>query len=71
MIYLDNAATTPMDPEVIEVVDASMRRDIANSGAVYRLGLDVKKRIENAEEEIASALKIPSTHSLDIHQRRQ
>jgi cysteine desulfurase len=64
MIYLDNAATTPMDPEVIEVVDASMRRDIANSGAVYRLGFDVKKRIENAEEEIASALKIPSTHSL-------
>jgi cysteine desulfurase len=64
MIYLDNAATTPMDPEVIDVVSESMRRDTANSGAVYRLGLDVKKRIENAEEEIASALKIPSTHSL-------
>ncbi len=64
MIYLDNAATTPMDPEVIEVVEESMRRDIANSGAVYKIGLDAKKRIEKAEEEIASALNIPSTHSL-------
>ncbi len=64
MIYLDNAATTPMDSQVIEVVAESMRHDIANSGAVYRIGLDAKKRIEKAEEEIASALNIPSTHRL-------
>lgn len=64
MIYLDNAATTPMDPEVIEVVQESMRHDFGNSGAVYRIGLDAKKRIEKAEEEIAAALNIPSTHSL-------
>jgi cysteine desulfurase len=64
MIYLDNAATTPMDPEVMDVVSESMQRDTANSGAVYRIGLDAKKRIENAEDKIASALNIPSTHSL-------
>jgi cysteine desulfurase len=64
MIYLDNAATTPMDSQVIEVVQESMRCDIANSGAVYRIGLDAKKRIEKAEAEIASALNIPSTHRL-------
>jgi len=64
MIYLDNAATTPMDPQVIEVVADSMRRDFANSGAVYRIGLDAKKRIEKAEEGIATALNIPSTHRL-------
>ena len=64
MIYLDNAATTPMDPEVIALVEESMRRDFANSGAVYRIGLDAKKRIEKAGEEIASALRVPSTHSL-------
>ncbi len=34
MIYLDNAATTPMDPEVIDVVQESMRKDFANSGTV-------------------------------------
>ncbi len=64
MIYLDNAATTPMDPEVIQAIEESMRLDFANSGAVYRLGLDAKKRIESASEEIAEALGVPATHRL-------
>ena len=64
MIYLDNAATTPMDPQVIEVIEDSMRRDLANSGAVYRISLDTKKRIEKAEEDIAFALNLPPTHRL-------
>ncbi len=46
MIYLDNAATTPMDSEVIDAVQESMRKDFANSGTVYSLGLDAKQRIE-------------------------
>lgn len=64
MIYLDNAATTPMDPEVMQTIEESMRRDFANSGAVYRIGLDAKKRIEKAMEEIAAALGVPATHRL-------
>ena len=60
MIYFDSAATTPMDPQVIEVVENSMRRDLANSGAVYRIGLDAKKRIEKAEQDIADSLNVPS-----------
>ena len=64
MIYFDSAATTPMDPQVIEVVEDSMRRDLANSGAVYRIGLDAKKRIEKAEQDIADSLNVPSTHRL-------
>lgn len=64
MIYLDNAATTPMDPQVIKVIEDSMRRDLANSGTVYRIGLDAKKRIEKAEQDIADCLNIPSTHRL-------
>lgn len=64
MIYLDNAATTPMDPQVIQVIEASMRKDFANSGAIYRIGLDAKKCIERAAEEIAEALGVPATHRL-------
>lgn len=59
MIYLDNAATTPMDPEVIDVVQESMRKDFANSGTVYSLGLDAKRRIEEAESQIRDSLSIP------------
>ena len=64
MIYLDNAATTAMDPRVIETVEQSMRRDFANPGAVYKIGLDAKKRIDGAAEEISAALSLPSTHRL-------
>ncbi|MFQ5451221.1 MAG: cysteine desulfurase family protein [Nitrospinaceae bacterium] len=64
MIYLDNAATTRMDPQVAEVVAESMQRDFANSGTVYRLGLDAKRRVEWAADRIAGLLRVPSTHRL-------
>ena len=62
MIYLDHAATTPMDPRVIEVVHEAMQKEFANSGTVYRIGLDARRRIETAGEQIAEMLRIPSTH---------
>jgi cysteine desulfurase len=64
MIYLDNAATTPMDPEVIDAVQESMRKDFANSGTVYSLGLDAKKKIDDAENQIRESLSIPSDYKI-------
>jgi cysteine desulfurase len=64
MIYLDNAATTPMDPEIIVSLEGYMRDQFANSGAVYGLGLDAKNKIEEATESISAALGIPSSHNL-------
>ncbi len=64
MIYLDNAATTPMDPEVIDVIQESMRKDFGNSGAVYSLGLDAKKRIDEAEGLIRDSLSIPANYKI-------
>ncbi len=64
MIYLDNAATTPMDPEVIDVVQESMRKDFANSGTVYSLGLDARKKIEEAGNQIRDSLSIPPDYKI-------
>lgn len=64
MIYLDNAATTPMDPEINSSLQGYMRDQFANSGAVYGIGLDAKKKIEEATEKIAFNLGIPSSHNL-------
>lgn len=64
MIYLDNAATTTIDARVAEVMRESMSRDFANSGSVYRIGLDVRNRIEKAREELADALHVPSNHRI-------
>ena len=55
MIYLDNAATTLMDPEIISSLQGYMHDHFANSGAVYEIGLDAKKKIEEATESIEVA----------------
>ena len=60
MIYFDNAATTQVDPQVVSVIADSMEKDFANSGTVYRLGLETKRKLEKAEEEIAQLLLLPS-----------
>ncbi len=64
MIYLDNAATTPVDPIVTETIMESMRHDFANSGTVYKIGLDAKKKIEKAQNEIAECLDLPPSHRI-------
>lgn len=64
MIYLDNAATTPMDEEVVGRMNDSMRDFFANSGTPYRIGLDAKRLIEKSAESIAEYLGIPSTHRI-------
>lgn len=62
MIYLDNAATTSMHPEVVSAVQDSFVKDYANSGAVYRLGIKSKEQIDGAANEISELLKLPDTH---------
>ncbi len=64
MIYLDNAATTSMDEDVIGRVNDCMRDHFANSGTPYRIGLDAKRLIENSAEAIAGYLRIPATHRI-------
>jgi cysteine desulfurase len=64
MIYLDNAATTPITPKVMDVLKDSLDSDFANPSAIYSIGLDAKKLIERAKEDIAVSLNIPSTHKI-------
>ena len=64
MIYLDNAATTPITPKVMDVLKDSMDSDFANSGAIYSIGLDARKKIERARENISIALNLPPTHKI-------
>ena len=67
MIYLDNAATTPITPKVMDVLKESMDSDFANSSAIYSIGLDARKLIERAKEDIVLALNIPSFLPEPLH----
>jgi cysteine desulfurase len=41
-----------------------MHKDFANSGTVYSLGLDVRKKIEEAENQIRESLSIPLDYKI-------
>ena len=54
MIYLDNAATTRPDAEILLKNKDIYCETFFNPSALYRGGLDAKKRIETAREQIAA-----------------
>ena len=52
-IYLDNAATTPLDPEVFEAMKPFMLEDFGNPSSTHAHGRKVKAAIESARKKIA------------------
>jgi cysteine desulfurase len=60
-IYLDNAATTPMDPQVLEAMLPYMREHFGNPSSSHAFGRKTKTAIENARRTIAKELNcLPS-----------
>lgn len=56
-IYLDNAATTPLDPEVMEVMVETMRNDYGNPSSIHAHGRQVKTLVEKARRTVAQLLQ--------------
>lgn len=52
-IYLDNAATTPMSPKVIDIITNEMKNDFGNASSTYELGRQARKAIDRARHQIA------------------
>jgi cysteine desulfurase len=55
-IYLDNAATTPLDPEVIEVMVETMQTEFGNPSSIHAHGRQAKTIVEKARKTIANLL---------------
>ncbi|MDF7682581.1 cysteine desulfurase family protein [Lactobacillus sp. ESL0679] len=55
-IYLDNAATTPMSPQVIDVMTSEMKNDFGNASSTYELGRKARHAIDHARSQIAAAI---------------
>lgn len=56
-VYLDNAATTPLDPEVFEAMKPFMLEDFGNPSSTHSHGRKVKAAIESSRKKIAELLK--------------
>ncbi|HZK35284.1 MAG TPA: cysteine desulfurase family protein [Bacillota bacterium] len=59
-IYLDNASTTPVFPEVIESISKSLESDYGNPSSLHRLGIESEKRINETIEGISETLHTSS-----------
>ena len=55
-IYLDNAATTPMSPKVIDVITEEMKNNFGNASSTYELGRKARHVIDQARQKAAKAI---------------
>ena len=55
-VYLDNASTTPMAPEIIEMMSEMMKTSYGNPSSMHSFGREAKIVIENARKTIANIL---------------
>lgn len=60
-IYLDNAATTSVRPEVVEEMVKVLTADFGNPSSTYAIGRHTKALIENARKSIAKQLNASSS----------
>lgn len=57
MIYLDNAATTKIHPEVLSVMDACADQVFANPGSIHSAGWYAKQLVEEARTQVAKVVR--------------
>ena len=64
-IYLDNAATTPLNEQVIEEMLSVMRNHYGNPSSTHSIGQEAKTLIENARRKIAEYLRVTPGEIID------
>jgi cysteine desulfurase len=56
MVYLDNNATTPLDPNVCEKMSQFLKTHFGNPSSLYPIGREVKEIMTESREVIAKAM---------------
>jgi cysteine desulfurase len=64
MIYFDYAATTPVDPRVVEAMLPFFSERYGNPNSLYGLGRDAYRALEDARERVASVFG--ATHPNEV-----
>ena len=63
-IYLDHAATTPVDPRVVEAMLPYFTANFGNPSSIYQEGQAAKKAIEESREKVAEILGAADTREI-------
>jgi cysteine desulfurase len=56
LVYLDNNATTPLDPAVADKMCGFLKEHFGNPSSLYPIGRQVKDLVNEAREHVAAAL---------------
>ena len=56
IVYLDHAATTPLDPQVLAAMEPYLSRRYGNPSSIYMLGQEARQAVDEARERVARAL---------------
>lgn len=57
-VYLDNAATTPMDPQVIEKMTQVMKSNFGNPSSIHSFGRESRALLEQARKNVAGMVGV-------------
>lgn len=60
-IYLDNAATTKIDDEVLELMHKTMQQNFGNPSSTHQFGRKAKSAVETARKNIASHFNVSAS----------
>ena len=55
-IYLDHAATTPMAPEVIEIMTKALKENFGNASSIHQIGKKNRVLIDYARQTMAESI---------------
>ena len=56
IVYLDNAATTPCDPRVVQVMTKALSGACGNPSSHYSVGYEAKETVDKARAQVAGAI---------------
>lgn len=55
-VYMDYSATTPMKPEIIELMTDMMKNNFGNASSIHSYGQEAKVLLQKAREQVASSI---------------
>lgn len=55
-IYLDHAATSPMNGQVIEAMTTAMQEVFGNASSIHKAGREARKYLDDARELLAKSI---------------
>jgi len=55
-VYVDHSATTPLFPEVIQVMSRFLAKNFGNPSSLHSFGLDARRALETARENVAGLI---------------